>query len=137
MWPAQQAVNALRQGTVASSVTGSCLGYPRDKAGGKAELENCGSKVPQIWRLTGSTVRTTGGLCLAATSRTRSATVKLARCSRSSLQEWQAAADSALYNPGSRRCLADTVKGSGYDKPGVVLVTAPCKPTQGEGWFKP
>lgn len=41
------------------------------------------------------------------------------------------------YNPGSHRCLADTVKGPGYDKPGVVLVAARCSPTQGEGWFKP
>jgi hypothetical protein len=137
MWPAQQAVNALRRGTVASAVTGSCLGYPQDKAGGKAKLANCATATPQIWRVVGATLRTSGGLCLAATSRTRSAVVELAKCSRSPLQEWQPGSDSALYNPGSNRCLADTVKGPGYDKPGVVLVAAPCKASQGEGWFRP
>ncbi len=46
-------------------------------------------------------------------------------------------AGAELYNPGSHRCLADTVKGSGNSKPGVILVAAPCSPTQGEGWFRP
>jgi hypothetical protein len=137
MWPAQEAVNALRQGTVTSAVTGSCLGYPSDKTGAKVELANCGTRTPQSWRAEGASLRTAAGLCLAATSRTRSADVTLARCSRSSLEQWLAQGGAELYNPGSRRCLADTVKGAGYDKPGVVLVAAPCSPTQGEGWFKP
>jgi hypothetical protein len=137
MWPAQEAVNMLRTGKVASSVTGSCLGYPQDKKGAEVKLANCDTSTPQIWRVDAATLRTTGGLCLTATSRTRAADIKLARCSRSSMEQWLSQADAELYNPASRRCLADTVKGAGYDKPGVVLVAASCSPTQGEGWFKP
>jgi len=138
MWPAQQAVNALRQGTVTSALTGSCLGYPTDKTGTKIELANCSiTKMAQIWRVDGATLRTIGGLCLAAKSKTRSADVTLAKCSTSSLEQWRSQAGAELYNPGSHRCLADTVKGSGNSKPGVVLVAAPCSPTQGEGWFRP
>jgi hypothetical protein len=137
MWPAQQAVNALRRGTVTSAVTGSCLGYPNDTRGAKVRLANCDTSTPQIWRLDGATLRSQAGLCLAATAKTRSADVTLARCSRSPLEQWLSHADAELYNPGSHRCLADAVKGPGYDKPGVVLVAARCSPSQGEGWFKP
>jgi Ricin-type beta-trefoil lectin domain/Lysozyme like domain len=138
MWPAQQAVSALRQGSVTSALTGSCLGYPRDRTGARIELANCDTGTPQIWRLSGSTLRTLGGLCLTAASRTRTADVTLARCSRSSLEQWLPQTTGAeLYNPGSRRCLADPVTGAGDSSPGIVLVTAACSPRQGEGWFKP
>jgi hypothetical protein len=137
MWPAQQAVSALRQGTVTSALTGSCLGYPADRAGAKIELANCDTSTPQIWRVVGASLRTRDGLCLTARSATRSADVTLARCSRSALEQWLPQAGAELYNPGAHRCLADTVTGADNDKPGIVLVAASCSPTQGEGWFKP
>jgi hypothetical protein len=135
---AQNAVNTLRQGTVTSALIGTCLGFTADRSGGKAETANCATRASQIWRLSGSTLRTAAGLCLAATARSRTAVVELAKCSRSSLQSWQVRPGFELYNPGAGRCLADTVpKGQGGDLPGVVLKAARCASSQGEGWFKP
>jgi hypothetical protein len=134
LWPAQRAVNALRGGTVASAMTGSCAGYPDDAAGGLARLENCGSSRGEIWRLAGLTLRTSAGLCLSATSRDASAPVEVARCDRGALQQWRQTAGAQLYNPGSRRCLTDP--GSAV-KPGAVLVTARCTAHQNDAWFKP
>ncbi len=138
LWPAQQAVSALRQGTVASAVTGSCLGYSADRRGKKAELANCGTSLSRIWRLVGSTLRTPANLCVAATSRSRSAPVELAKCTGSSLQAWTTRPGAQLYNAGAHRCLDDPVLiSNGGDKPGIVLVAASCNGSQGEGWFKP
>jgi hypothetical protein len=139
LWPAaQEAVNALRQGTVSSAVIGTCLGFAADRRGARAETGNCGTASSQIWRLAGSTLRTRAGLCLAATSATRTADVALARCSGGSLQSWQIRPDAELYNAGARRCLNDPLPAfSGGDKPGVVLKTARCVNSQGEGWFEP
>ncbi len=138
LWAAQQAVNALHQGTVASAVTGSCLGFPVDRRGAKVKLANCGSKTGQVWRLAGSTLRTPANLCVAATSRSRSAPVELTKCTGSSLQAWSARPGAQLYNTGAHRCLDDPVLiAKGGDKPGVVLVTASCNGSQGDGWFKP
>lgn len=138
LWAAQVAVNALRQGTVASTVNGSCLGYPLDRRGSKVRLANCGSSTPQIWKLAGSTLRTSGGLCLTATSRSHAAAIEVSRCTGSSMQAWQARPGAQLYNAGAHRCLSDPVLVSkGGSKPGIVLETATCNNTQGEGWFKP
>jgi hypothetical protein len=138
LWAAQQAVNALRRGTVASTVTGSCLGFPADRRGARVKLANCGSKTGQIWRLAGSTLRTPANLCAAATSRSRTAPIELAKCTGSSLQAWAARPGAQLYNTGAHRCLDDPVLiAKGGDKPGVVLVAASCNGSQGEGWFKP
>ncbi len=139
LWPAaQQAVNALRQGTIASAVIGTCLGFAADRRGASAETGNCGTASSQIWRLAGATLRTHVGLCLAATSSSRPAGVALARCTGGSLQSWQVRPDAELYNAGARLCLDDPVAAfSGGDKPGVVLRTAPCRNGQGEGWFEP
>jgi hypothetical protein len=136
---AQEAVNALHAGTVASTIIGSCLGYAADKAGQKALLANCHAKYSQSWQVSGETLRTHSGLCLTATSSRHAAAVDLARCTRgNTLQEWIAESAAELYNPGAHRCLADTTPISrGGDKPGVVIVATACSPTQGEGWFKP
>jgi Lysozyme like domain/Ricin-type beta-trefoil lectin domain len=138
LWYAQQAVNALRQGTVGSSVNGSCLAYPLDRRGAKARTANCGTAAPKIWKLAGSTLRTSGGLCLTATSSSHTAAVELARCTRSSLESWQTRGGGQLYNAGARRCLSDqTPLSAGGSLPGVVLDTASCAGTQGDGWFLP
>ncbi len=139
LWPAaQEAVNALRQGTVASAVIGTCLGFSADRRAARAETGNCGSTSGQIWRVVGATLRTHAGLCLAATSASRAADLTLARCSGSSLQSWQIRPDAELYDIGARRCLDDPIPAfSGGDKPGVILTTAACVNSQGEGWFEP
>jgi hypothetical protein len=139
LWPAaQEAVNALRQGTVASAVIGTCLGFTADRRGAGAETGNCGSASSQIWRVAGATLRAPAGLCLAASSASRVADVALARCTRSSLQTWLVRPDAELYNAGARRCLADPLPAfDGGDKPGHVLKTEPCVNSQGEGWFEP
>jgi hypothetical protein len=139
LWPAaQEAVNALRQGTVASAVIGTCLGFSADRRGARAETGNCGSASSQTWRVAGVTLRTQAGLCLAAASASRPADLTLARCTGSSLQAWQIRPDAELYNTGARRCLADPLPAfSGGDKPGHVLKTEACVNSQGEGWFEP
>jgi Ricin-type beta-trefoil lectin domain/Lysozyme like domain len=136
---AQEAVNALHAGTVASTVIGSCLGYAADKAGQKALLANCHAKWSQSWRVNGETLSTVAGLCLTATSSRHAAPVDLSKCTRrNTMQEWIAEPDAELYNPGAHRCLADTTPiSAGGSLPGVVIVATVCSPTQGEGWFKP
>jgi ricin-type beta-trefoil lectin protein len=138
LWTAQAAVNALRAGTVTSSLIGTCLGYASDRRGTKAETANCDTRTSQIWRLAGSTLRTPAGLCLAATSSRRTAPVELARCTRSSLQVWQVRPGAEVYNAGARRCLADPVPLSkNGDLPGIALDAAACIHNQGQGWFEP
>jgi hypothetical protein len=134
LWAAQKAVNALRQGKIASAVTGSCVGYPADRRGALVRLANCNSRVHQIWRIVGRTLRTPARLCLTATSRRRSAPVRLGRCTHTGLQEWQPRGGALLYNLGAHRCLADP---GGRDIAGTVLATARCAVTRGEGWFRP
>jgi hypothetical protein len=138
LWAAQQAVNALHGGTVASAVTGSCLGFAGDRNRAPVRLANCSEKGSQIWRPIGGSIRTAAGLCLTATSSRHAANVEIARCNGSALQRWQAGADAQLYNSGAHRCLADPLWGkAGGDKPGIVLMTTGCVVSQGEGWFKP
>jgi Ricin-type beta-trefoil lectin domain/Lysozyme like domain len=134
LWPAQQAVTRLRTGTVASAVIGSCLGYPSDRAGARAKLENCGRPGGQTWHVAGATLHSRAGLCLAAASRHDGAVVVLSRCSRSRLQQWAARRGDLLYNRGAGRCLSDT---SGGDKPGLGLSIESCAISQREGWFRP
>jgi ricin-type beta-trefoil lectin protein/lysozyme-like protein len=139
LWPAQQAVSSLRQGTITEALIGSCLGYPSDRRGAPVRQENCGAPNAQVWRMAGSSLRTTAGLCLAATSSSRNARVELARCSGSTLQRWEPRSSEELYNPGSRRCLANPAKGAipVIDKPGFILETQRCAVTQEEVWFEP
>jgi hypothetical protein len=126
------------QYTVGSTVNGSCLAYPLDRRGAKVRTANCGTSAPKVWKLAGSTVRTSAGLCLTATSRSRTAAIELARCTRSSLQSWQQRAAGQLYNAGARRCLSDqTPVADGGAAPGLPLYTAACTATQGNGWFLP
>lgn len=134
LWAAERAVSRLRQGTVASALAGSCLGYPRDRPGVVARLVNCGSRAGQLWRLVGSALHTMRGLCLTATARHRSAIVRLARCRRSRMQAWRTTRLAQLYNPGARRCLDDR---SGGDKPGLILTASACSTTRQETWFRP
>jgi hypothetical protein len=136
---AQEAVNGLHAGTVASTVINSCLGYSADKAGEKALLANCHAKWSQIWQVAGQTLRTAAGLCLTATSSRHAAPADLSRCTRrNSMQEWIAEPGAELYNPGAHRCLADpTPIDEGGSLPGVVIVATKCSATQEEGWFKP
>jgi Lysozyme like domain/Ricin-type beta-trefoil lectin domain len=134
LWAAQRAVSALRRGTVTSALAGSCLGYPADRRGQVARLENCGTPAHEIWRVKGSTLRTSGGLCLAATSRRRSAVVRLARCSRSKFEAWQGRSDAELYNAGAHRCLSDR---TGADRPGLALTATACSVSRHEAWFRP
>lgn len=135
LWPAQRAVSGLRSGTVTSALAGSCLGYPRDRRGTAARLENCGGAGGQTWHLLGSALHTPRGLCLSATSRRRPAVVRLARCSRrSNLQQWRQTRSHQLFNPGAHRCLADP---SGGDKPGLILTTSKCVTTRPQTWFRP
>jgi Ricin-type beta-trefoil lectin domain/Lysozyme like domain len=135
LWPAQRAVSGLRHGTVTSALAGSCLGYPRDRRGVAARLENCGSAAGQTWHLIGSALHTPRGLCLSATATRRAAVVRLARCSRRSrLQQWRPTARHQLYNTASHRCLNDP---GGGDKPGLLLTTSACRITRPETWFRP
>jgi hypothetical protein len=134
LWPAQQAVTALRSGTVASAVIGSCLGYHADRRGARARLANCGAPGGETWHLVGSTLRTHAGLCLAAASRRKGAPVVLSRCSHSHLQQWQARRGDLLYNRGAGKCLSDP---SGGDRPGLALSVEGCGVSQREGWFRP
>lgn len=134
LWAAQQAVSDLRRGTVTSALAGSCLGYPSDRAGVAAQLQNCGSGAGQIWLIVGSQLRTPAGLCLAATARQRPAEVRLARCTGGRLQQWQATARAELYNRGARRCLSDP---SGGDVPGLLVTAADCDGSRPQVWFRP
>jgi hypothetical protein len=134
LWAAQQAVNGLQIGTVTSALAGSCLGYPRDRTGIVARLENCGTAAGQTWRVVGSALHTPAGLCLAATARRRPAIVRLARCSRSRLEQWRTTQRHQLYNPAARRCLSDP---SGGDRPGVLVTATTCATSRQETWFRP
>lgn len=135
LWPAQRAVSGLRHGTVTSALAGSCLGYPRDRRGVVAQLENCGSRAGQTWHLVGSALHTPRGLCLSATSWRRAAVVRLARCSRRSrMQQWRQTRLHQLYNRGARRCLSDP---SGGDRPGLLLTTSRCRIARPQTWFRP
>jgi hypothetical protein len=134
LWPAQQAVNRLRAGTVTSALAGSCLGYPHDRPGAVALLENCGWRAAEIWRRVGTTLHTAAGLCLSATSYRVAAVVRLSRCLRhSGLQQWHSTRLAQLYNPGSHRCLSDP---SGGDTSGLMLTAAPCSTSRQETWFR-
>jgi hypothetical protein len=135
LWPAQQAVNALRHGTVTSALIGSCLAFPTDAAGATARLANCGSgAADQIWTASGNTLRTGRGMCLTVTSRDANGPVDLALCDGSKTQQWRQGPGSTLYNPAARRCLTDP--GSSLT-PGVVLAATGCQDTQNEAWFRP
>jgi hypothetical protein len=135
LWPAERAVSALRSGTVASALAGSCLGYSRDRRGTTARLANCSEGGGQTWHVVGSALHTQRGLCLSATATRRSAVVKLARCNRRSrLQQWRPTRFHQLYNPGAHRCLDDP---SGGDTPGLLLTAAKCATTRPQTWFKP
>jgi hypothetical protein len=132
LWPAQQAVSRLR--SVTSALAGSCLGYPHDRPGALALLENCGWRAAEIWRMVGTTLHSAAGLCLSATSYRFSAAVRLARCKRHSrLQEWRSTRFAQLYNPASHRCLADP---SGGDTSGLELTAAACSASRRETWFR-
>jgi hypothetical protein len=134
LWPAQQAVNRLRAGTVTSALAGSCLGYPHDRPGAVALLENCGRRAAEIWRRVGTTLHTAAGLCLSATSYRFAAVVRLTRCRRrSGLQQWRSTRLAQLYNPASHRCLSDP---SGGDTSGLVLTAAACSASRQESWFR-
>jgi ricin-type beta-trefoil lectin protein/lysozyme-like protein len=134
LWPAQQAVNRLRSGTVTSALAGSCLGYPHDSPGALARLENCGWRAAEVWRMVGSTLHTAAGLCLSAMSYRFAAAVGLARCRRHSpLQQWHSTRLAQLYNPASRRCLSDP---SGGDTSGLELAAAACSASRRETWFR-
>jgi hypothetical protein len=134
LWAAQQAVNALRTGTITSALIGSCAAYPADRQGTEVQLANCGSgAADQQWKTSASTLRTGQGLCLGATS-TKAGPVTVQSCNGSRLQNWQHHAGSALYNPGARLCLTDP--GSSL-RPGKVLTDGSCTRAQNKGWFKP
>jgi hypothetical protein len=134
LWAAQQAVNALRTGTLTSALIGSCAAYPADRQGTRVQLANCGNgAADQQWKTSASTLRTGHGLCLGATS-SSAGPVTVQRCNGSRLQNWQHHAGSALYNPGARLCLTDP--GSSL-RPGKVLTDGSCTRAQNKGWFKP
>lgn len=134
LWIAQQAVNALRAGTITSALIGSCAAYAADSEGARVQLANCGSGASdQQWTNSGSTLRTGHGLCLAAPS-AKSGPVTVQRCNGSRLQNWQHHAGSTLYNPGARLCLTDP--GSSVT-PGKVMTDRSCTRTQNKAWFKP
>jgi Lysozyme like domain/Ricin-type beta-trefoil lectin domain len=134
LWPAQQAVNGLRSGAVTSALAGSCLGYPHDRPGALALLENCGWRAAEIWRVVGTALHTAAGLCLSATSSRSAAVVRLARCRRhSGLQAWRSTRFAQLYNPASHRCLSDP---SGGDTSGLELTAAACSASRRETWFR-
>ena len=138
LWIAQQAVNGLRQGTVGSTVNGSCLAYPVDRRGARVRTENCGTTAPKVWKLVGTSLRTSAGLCLTAASGRHTGAIVVARCTRSSLQSWQPRASGQLYNAGARRCLSDSKPvADGGAAQGLPLYTASCAGTQGDGWFLP
>jgi Ricin-type beta-trefoil lectin domain/Lysozyme like domain len=135
VWPAQRAVSALRSGTVASALAGSCLGYPRDQRGTAARLANCSEGGSQTWYVVGSALHTQRGLCLSAAATGSAAAVTLARCNRGSkLQQWRPTRFHQLYNPGAHRCLDDP---TGGDTPGLLLTADKCATTRPQTWFKP
>jgi hypothetical protein len=132
---AQTAVNALQAGTVTSGIAGSCLGYRSDAVQAPAIAEDCGSRAAdQQWTVRGSTLQTSAGLCLAASSRRRAGPVALRDCNGSLLQEWVAHADAALYNPAARRCLNDP---GGAGQPGAVIGDLACNGLPDQAWFIP
>jgi hypothetical protein len=132
---AQASVNALRAGTVTGGLPGSCLGYPSDVLMGAAVLESCGSgAADEQWTTASSALRTSGGLCLTAASRSQSAPVVLSTCDSSPLQRWLAHADAALYNPAARRCLSYPGTTS---TAGAVIGDLACNGTAGQAWFRP
>jgi Ricin-type beta-trefoil lectin domain/Lysozyme like domain len=132
---AQVAVNALAAGTVPSGLTGWCLGYPSDAAGARAMAEKCGRGASdEQWTVTGSTLQTSGGLCLAAASRRKSGPVALRACDGSALQRWLPHADAELYNPAARRCLTNPEAAA---RPGAVISDLACNGMPDQAWFKP
>ncbi|MGO9164580.1 MAG: ricin-type beta-trefoil lectin domain protein [Streptosporangiaceae bacterium] len=132
---AQQAVTALRTGTVTSGMIGSCLAYPDDQPGAQAELGNCGSGQPdQRWRMAGDTLRTRLGLCLAVRSAADGAAAVLRRCRASGWQRWRSHPDSALINRGAHRCLADP---GGAVRAGTPVVVSACDGQRDQAWFRP
>lgn len=135
LWPAQQAVNALRQGTVTSALIGSCLAYQSDQRGALVKLENCGTGAAnQMWTVRGSTLRTESGLCLSATAMHVSAPLEVRTCDLSTLQGWELRSGDTLRNAGSGLCLS--IPGSST-VPGLVLDDAPCELAQNQAWFRP
>jgi hypothetical protein len=132
---AQASVNALRAGTVTGGLPGSCLGYPSDVLTAAAVLLDCGSgAADQQWTMVGSTLRTSGGLCLTAASAGQSGPAVLSACDNGPRQRWLAHADAALYNPAARRCLS--YPGTAI-MAGTVIGDAACDGTQGQAWFRP
>lgn len=135
LWPAQQAVNALRQGTITSALIGSCVAYPSDRLGALVELANCGTgAADQIWTIRGNTLRTSGGLCLSTTATHRSAPLALHTCDLSTLQEWLGRSGFTLYNPGAGLCMNDP---DSLITPGLVLDDSTCALAQNQAWFRP
>jgi hypothetical protein len=132
---AQAAVNAVAAGTVTSGLAGSCLGYPADTVRAAVIAENCGTgAASQQWTIHGRTLRTSGGLCLTASSRSLAGPVVLSGCDGSSLQNWLAHADAALYNRPARRCLTDP---GAAGLPGTVIGDSACNGMQDQAWFRP
>jgi len=132
---AQVAVNGLTAGTVASGLTGRCLGYPGDTVDAPAVGENCGSGASdEQWTVVGSTLRTSGGLCLSAASRSTSGPVVLRGCDGSALQRWLPHADAELYNPAARRCLNNPEAAA---RPGAVIGDLACHGMPDQAWFRP
>jgi Ricin-type beta-trefoil lectin domain/Lysozyme like domain len=132
---AQVAVNALAGGTVTSGLTGWCLGYPSDTADAAVVPEKCGSGASdEQWTVIGSTLRTSGGLCLAAASRGKSGPVALRACDGSAPQRWLPHADAELYNPAARRCLSNP---EATARPGAVIGDLACHGRPDQAWFTP
>jgi Lysozyme like domain/Ricin-type beta-trefoil lectin domain len=134
VWAAQQAVNALRGGTITSGLLGSCAAYAAGAPGAQVRLANCGSgSASQQWTTSASTLRTTGGLCLTAAP-AAGAPVTVLRCTGSRVQDWERGPGSGLRNAGTGLCLADA--GSSRT-PGHLLTGQPCARRQGQAWFRP
>jgi hypothetical protein len=133
VWAAQQAVNALRGGTITSGLLGSCAA-DADSPGSQVRLATCGSgSASQQWMTSATTLRTTGGLCLTA-ALPAGTPVTVQRCAGRRVQAWERGPGSELRNAATGLCLADA--GSSR-APGHLLTGQPCARRQGQAWFRP
>jgi len=131
---AQEAVAALRSGTVASAVLGACLARGQYAMNAPVVIGSCGTSArQQQWSALGGTIRG-GHLCVAVASRAAYANVRLRWCDGLTWQMWTPSGTGELRNVLSGECLADP---GGSLVPGTGVTVAPCVADPTRVWWLP
>ena len=130
---AQEAVAALRSGTVASAVAGvpGARGIRHERA---AIIGRCGTGArQQQWSIGRHAVRG-GHLCVAVASPSAYGNVRLRWCDGLTWQKWTALGTGVLRNALSGECLADP---GGSLVPGTQVTVAPVRRASSRVWWLP